>query len=113
MKANIVNLEKLVVYLEGPLKAEFDITRFAELYNSKLQTDCGSIGCAIGHGSYAGIPKNTNEDWYDYSERVFGLSVSSHRWMYCFSSAWASVPNEATPQAIAQRIRKMLKDVPP
>ncbi len=87
---NIENLKKLSSYLKGELKADFNMANYAALvYN----TTCGSVGCAIGHGPYAGIPKYKEEHWIDYSFRVF--NISSNDWYWCFSADWASTDNAA------------------
>jgi hypothetical protein len=66
------NLRILAAYLlSGNLKADFNMEVYNE--NNSLgidKTDCGSIGCAIGHGPYAGIPKNSDENWPIYGNIV-------------------------------------------
>ena len=73
-KANLALLSK---YLKRrKLKAKFDMGTFTyhqedeEGDYSHLRTDCGLVGCAIGHGPYAGIEKFMHEDWFTYSERL-------------------------------------------
>lgn len=101
------NLRKLAAYLRQPtLPAAFDMNRYCGDTNH-FAMDCGCVGCAIGHGPYAGIPKRRGEDWTEYSYRVFGISFPSMEWMCCFSSAWAYVDN--TPDGAADRIEWMLE----
>ena len=103
---NRENLEKLAAYLEGGnLKARFDMITYAE--NGECYKDtCGSVGCAIGHGPYAEIPKNPSETWEEYCYRVFGISWLSKEWKFCFSASWQTVDN--TPRGAAKRIRWLL-----
>lgn len=102
------NLKKLADYLlSGKLKAIFNIKTFsAGLFFDIKETTCGTIGCAIGHGPYAGIPKHVDEDWYDYARRVFiGDNTLSYDWL--FSSAWYDYDN--TPEGTAKRILHTLE----
>lgn len=104
---NRENLKKLADYLEGPLKADFNMSAYCEefLYD---QSTCGSVGCALGHGPYAGIPKTRYESWNRYSERAFGFSNASKEWGWIFSSRWSSVDN--SPIGAAKRIRILLDE---
>lgn len=107
------NLKKLASYLEQlkPPESEedpaFDMADFTTEDvghdECRLQLDCGSCGCAIGHGPYAGIPKLTTETWYQYHLRVFGTEVYG----WCFAGEWKEVDN--TPQGAAARIRIALE----
>ena len=100
------NLEKLAGYLEsGELSAKFDMGRFSEDCDSHV-TECGSVGCAVGHGPYAGIPKYAAENWAGYAYRVFGANLSG-AFLWCFEGGWYYIDN--TPQGAAKRIRYMLK----
>jgi len=103
------NLRKLAAYLRQPeLRAAFHMALFCEHGLGGLGAeDCGSVGCAIGHGPYAGIPKRLDEDWDEYSERVFGISFPSMEWGWCFVSSWVYVDN--TPDGAADRIEWMLE----
>lgn len=111
------NLRKLAAYLaSGNLRAAFSMTIFDDattISHGMNKTDCGSCGCAIGHGPYAGIPKNPGERWTDYSQRAFGPSVNldcgdepADNWLWCFDSAWFDVDN--TPSGAAKRILWLL-----
>ncbi len=102
------NLRKLAGYLMQPtLRAKFDMVDFVGeiscLEMSRL-TECGTIGCAVGHGPYAGIPKSKDEIWSFYSYRVFGLE--DDYWDFCFSDIWGMVDN--TPHGAAKRILVLL-----
>ena len=103
------NLRKLAAYLRQPkLMAEFDMSAFDSHHSSQRRnlTTCGSIGCAVGHGPYAGIQKYMGEEWGRYSERVFGLVVSNPNWMWCFDANWEVSDN--SPVGAANRIETLL-----
>jgi len=92
------NLEQLAAYLRsGNLQAEFDMGGYSD--------HCGSVGCAVGHGPYAGIPKNEEELWHSYSDRVFVESIRAESWM--FDADWELVDN--TPEGAAARIEWFLE----
>lgn len=95
----IENRYKLINYLEsGELKAGFSMQDFSNVFTSfQEETECGTVGCAVGHGPYAGIPKLPTENWVTYSERVFGISKATE-WSYCFSGAWSRYGRDNTPQ---------------
>ncbi len=109
---NTENLLKLANYLEGPLSSKFDMAYFCDPGVGSCEAvemvTCGSVGCAVGHGPHAGIPKLLTEDWFKYSERAFGLNSDSNEWMYLFSSSWEERDN--TPQGAAARIRAVVND---
>lgn len=100
------NLKRLADYLaNGNLLAEFDMGSYAEDSFAARACDCGTIGCAAGHGPYAGIPKRTDERWAHYVYRCFlpdmaGNSLEVFYWL--FSPIWANTDN--TPQGAAKRI---------
>ena len=100
------NLRKLIKYLRGELKAQFSMDVFSEFGGGIDQTDCGSIGCVVGHGPYAGIRKRKNESFFDYSERKFGLPLEGDEWNWCFSAIWHITDN--TPTGAAARIERLL-----
>ena len=108
---NEKNLRKAIAYLRsGKLKADFDMDFFTEakfLSVENKRTTCGSVGCVIGHMPYAGIEKFKDENWLDYSERIFGISMFSKEWCWCFSSSWHPIDN--MPQGAADRIEWMLE----
>ena len=104
---NIKNLETLSKYLKsGKLKADFDMENFTPRGNEYSATTCGSVGCAVGHGPYAGIEKFDYEGWVQYSMRV--LKLEKNEWIWCFSEKWARVDN--TPLGAAARIDYMLQN---
>jgi hypothetical protein len=104
---NRENLEKLAAYLSGELAADFDMYLFSDNEHRDYAGCCGSVGCAIGHGPYAGIEKHSNDLWVEYSERAFGLDRYSKEWRWCFSEAWSDVDN--SPEGAAGRIRYYLE----
>ena len=88
-----------------------------------LNSPCGTIACALGHGPAAGIPVHDfDEEWIDYCERAFGVNyipwdehtnMSEHvlavtadpmidPYEYMFGGHWADVDN--TPHGAARRI---------
>lgn len=104
----LANLEKLATYLESDnLKAEFDMDVYCEDGHFHGSDNCGSIGCAIGHGPYAGIKKSETEAFLVYSRRVFGLDHNLFGdWVHCFGYHWAKLDN--TPRGAAARIRQVI-----
>jgi hypothetical protein len=107
---NRANLEKLAQYLlSDNLKAKFDMSRYTQdgWMSGHDRTDCGTVGCAAGHGPYAGIRKNEYETWEEYIERVFDLDSFSVEKRWCFGSPWAYTDN--TPEGAGKRIIYMLK----
>ncbi len=113
----IENCKRLINYLlSDELKAEFNMRFFTngDIKMSELsRTDCGTCGCAIGHGPYAGIPKLSDENWVEYSTRVFGIDDILHLnlWKYCFSGLWTKKDN--TPKGAAQRLQEVLDNTLP
>jgi hypothetical protein len=103
------NLLKLADYLEQPkLKAEFDMERYSEsnIYFKELfEENCGSVGCAIGHGPYAGIPKIPGEDWREYCIRVFTKNDTDFDFL--FDCCWNSI--DGTAAGVSKRIRYFLE----
>lgn len=101
---NIENLTMLQDYLlRRRLRARFNMRLYSETAIS--HKNCGTIGCAIGHGPYAGIPNSFDEGWMTYSDRVFDLSAN--QWTWCFSTAWAQFDN--TPKGAAHRISYLIE----
>lgn len=95
---NKENLLKLADYLEGPLKAAFDMS----LYSDGLSdTVCGSVGCALGHAPYAGINKLETEEWLSFSFRVFDINPAQQLFLFAFH--WNVHRN--SPVETAKRIR--------
>ncbi len=105
------NLRRLAAYLRGPLRARFDMGTFAaEGWDNAEAYKCGSVGCAIGHGPHAGIPKVRGVTWETYSVNVFGLEYVSKMWNWCFSCEWDTYDN--TPDGAASRIEWLLDGKP-
>lgn len=85
------NLATLAAYLRagGKPGVDFDMWWYNEdNSDGSGRTDCGSVGCAVGHGPYAGIPKMEDEYWQEYAMRVFGIvpSTKDHDWL--FAAYW-------------------------
>lgn len=115
----INNLKKLALYLAfGNLQAGFDMTLYDRepitytpdglLANGEGLNSCGTVGCAIGHGPYAGIEKLKGDSWLEYAEKAFGINASlvdedadmPFRWL--FDCEWCYFDN--TPEGAAKRI---------
>ncbi len=105
-KAQAKNLEKLRKYLNGELKAGFNMKIYCEKQQNGLSgsqdTNCGTVGCAVGHGPYAGIPKRKSEGWKKYEERVFGTGKTYHADKFLFGFYWYNCDN--TKQGVVNRI---------
>ncbi|KAA2242848.1 hypothetical protein F0L74_09985 [Chitinophaga agrisoli] len=104
------NLRKLAAHLlPGNLETDFDMA-FYTSYSRSIEDsaiDCGTAGCAKGHGPSAGIPKFHYETWNDYGLRVFGMKVKTLEWEWVFSGDWYSTDN--TPEGAAKRILHLLE----
>lgn len=111
------NLRKLADYLDEFTPnacLAFTMSMYSEsLLASTWVVDCGSIGCAIGHGPYAGIPKRRGEDWNGYSTRALLPGDYNHPgWIWMFSPDWVNVDD--SPKGAAWRIRHLLAyGIPP
>lgn len=111
------NLMKLAAYLlKGNPTANADFTMrvfYDDDTASENSPTCGSAGCAVGHGPFAGIPKHYYEDWVDYSARVFGwasphsVHIDDDVFDWCFSYDWADTDN--TPKGAGKRILHLLR----
>jgi len=101
------NLLKLADYLEsGNLKAKFDMAIIYDTSKCDGINDCGTVGCALGHGPYAGIPKPLQESWIQYSYNAFGMEWGTNEFKQLFGSQWEAIDN--TPEGAAKRIRAEL-----
>lgn len=100
------NLLKLANYLEGPLVAKFDMSTYDSYYGVLSSTNCGTVGCALGHGPYAGIEKDYDDSWGEYCDINFDLSKSE--WSWCFDSLWSLIDN--TPIGASKRIKYLLSN---
>lgn len=109
------NLEKLAAYLEsGDLKARFEMEHYSDSDDYTGATHCGTGGCAVGHGPYAGIEKLGYETWRDYSYRVFLTCNTAEQeltWSFLFSGCWSETSFDQAIHA-AKRIRHFLKGLP-
>lgn len=105
---NVENLTRLATYLEQPaLKLDFHMEQFCTrqgLSYRPIEWQCGTVGCAVGHGPAAGIAPLPNESWPAYAERVFMLD--QRKWLWCFSPHWSHIDNTAV--GAAARIRYLL-----
>lgn len=107
---NRQNLIALATYLKefhetnltGNQELEFSMDRFCDDAHQSMTETCGTIGCAVGHGPYAGIPKLGTETWTQYTSRVFGVASLTPAWEWMFAGIWAGIDN--TPLGAAKRI---------
>lgn len=92
---NIDNLKKLRdFWLNAPdelLEMGIYARHYWEAAKATLEHPCNSCMCAIGSGPSAGVKKDQDEDWSDYSERVFVLDSLSDEHSFLFSPFW---PND-------------------
>ena len=103
------NLRLLTGYLlAGELQAEFNMQNFGEDVNARFSTECGTVGCAVGHGPYAGIHKSSDETWVGYADRVFG-TYDIELFLHLFSGKWADHDN--SPAGAARRILAVLERI--
>ncbi len=118
------NLRKLADYLwmlpEEYQRFRMEVFSLAEVDGWKEPTtvcslleahQCGSVGCAVGHGPLAGIGIEVFDKyeglWNAYCDEVFiERSFDPEAWDWCFSSDWSRVDN--TPQGAAKRILWLL-----
>lgn len=101
------NLRKLADYLlKGELGSDFDMHLFTSYLDEDEAVNCGTSGCAAGHGPYAGIEKFATETWVEYVGRVFGLEWCTNECAWCFSPNWERTDNSAT--GAAKRILWLL-----
>lgn len=114
------NLRQLATYLwklkDSPfLKTHaFRMYRYAETAKEGTEaTDCGSVGCAVGHGPYAGLKKLGHESWNKYCVRMFAEGAFDSRlddspiWNHFFYGAWQHTDD--TPRGAARRILYALR----
>lgn len=92
-KTQFKNLCKLITFVRKSVPPPtFNIeTHHSEAdYPIKATYECGTTACFCGYGPLAKIKPRKNEDWHDYSERVFGCAPSYWRtnrdlWTWLFS----------------------------
>lgn len=110
---NLLKLANYLNKLRPNKKVKFDMGQFCERWHT-YNNHCGSVGCAVGHGPFAGIPKFEYENWWDYCSRQFGVGANfeeSEAFDWMFSLYWVGVDN--TPKGAAKRIMWFLeKGVP-
>lgn len=101
------NLLRLADYLDGDLRAEFDMGIFS---NAFADDECGTAGCALGHATFF-FKKLCGESWERYAKRVFGTELiggdnelKSHAFL--FGGGWKFLRNTAPDTA--RRIRYFL-----
>lgn len=93
----------------------FDMRTFYECQSGDTHT-CGTVGCVIGHAPYFGIRKHRDENWTEYSCRVFfnanSLSQVGSEWYFLFGAQWSTYHN--TIEDAIERIEYFMENgVPP
>jgi hypothetical protein len=86
---------------------KFDIGIFMRRGNNCLSPRasvhvCLTAACIIGWLPASGFPAKRDEDWFDLSERAFGIAYESDDWDWLFGSQWVHCDN--TPIGAALRI---------
>ena len=110
---NRENNEKLAHYLMSlPRDYEhFNMSIFSSASKhlaEKKDFECGTAGCAIGHGPNAGIKPSRPMSWNNYYLEYFEPNnFSAHFFDWCFSPNWSFVDN--TPRGAAIRIQYALE----
>lgn len=116
-KFRVQNLFKLAAYLISEVPNDFHMLQFRAYSSNPFMLtefeyaclpECGTVGCAIGHGPSAGITPELCERWPLYCKRTlwdtnlavqgteYGLSSAWQRmWSWCFSSDWVDYDNSA------------------
>ena len=91
---NIENLKIAVAYLKTLHDDRLCMANFVEDKSERFQVEsegglhvCNSPACVVGH-SVAVIPKLCNENFNEYSERVFRVNEYSREWEWCFGGGW-------------------------
>lgn len=106
------NLTKLLKALKSKKKlpAEFNMGDYSQLPSFGYNT-CGSVGCLIGLSSYIIAPKNLEEGWFSYSNRIFNVLDNSEysSWDFLFSAKWANNRKTNTKVHAIKRIEFVLK----
>ncbi len=103
-KANLILLGQYIY--AHVTDAQFDMAHFRQdhqgiLVNFREASDCGTVGCALGHAPLVpGLEPIRKDfdgrgylDFDGYSERVFGLDHSQPDWDWLFSDLWAREGN--------------------
>lgn len=73
-------------------------------------TDCGTVGCALGHAPFITGLETSLEEYYSngtlaflkYCERVFDIEIYSTEWDWLFDDKWTYIDN--TPKGFAKRV---------
>lgn len=98
------NLIKLARYFQkGDLQAAFDMYDWCG-EDSDYAT-CGSVGCAVGHGPYAGIRKHMGDSWRAYAYNF--VDIYSDDFDFLFGHTWSQYDN--TPTGVVRRISYYLQ----
>lgn len=85
-----------------------EITASDCIHLSKMATECGTVGCALGWAPFFGLKKNVGESWQRFGNRsLIDVEIHPEEWRWCFSAAWSRVDN--TKRGAAQRIIWLLQ----
>jgi hypothetical protein len=105
-RTNLQVLATYLAYADKPEEVKFDMMSYSDPKHSYDSTTCGTTGCAVGFGPFAGILKEHYETWFSYVKRTLVPQVGSVEFDWCFSAYWNQVDN--TPEGAAKRIQLML-----
>lgn len=78
----------------------------------KVLHNCGTVACAVGHApTIRGLNARKDENWEEYSERIFGFDFYSRKFDFAFGGDWADEgdPRHHTAHAAAKRIRLLVE----
>jgi len=112
-KQNLIKLANGLIN-DHNRKTRFNMGTYAEMsddwdiYGMK-RTECGAVGCAVGHAPFYGIKKELGESWTDYSNRTLiqHYNCDDAEWRWCFTGSWKDTDN--TKIGAAQRIIWLLQ----
>lgn len=87
-RKNLATLSSYLHKFRSRKNRRFDMADFSNEAGLG-STNCGSCGCAVGHGPYAGIPKQLYESWNHYCLRAFGVEAATPKWCFLFGTYWS------------------------
>lgn len=96
-------LLELIPPVIPPTHIQFDMRVFTE--GNTWVTTCHTAGCAVGWAPFFGIKKKDDENFVEFSQRVFQLGDSA--WTYLFSATWIHTDN--TKRGAGLRIKHYLE----
>jgi len=119
-KKNLITLANGLMKNRNKREARFTMACFADagqhnIVGDPYLTECGSVGCAVGHAPYYGITKMYGEGWDGYSYRTLipifnadtGVLIDDRAWRWCFAGEWTNLDDSK--KGAAQRIMYFLQ----